>query len=290
MKLPFALARRFVAGETLGAALPALDPILGSGRFITLDLLGEHVQERLRAEAFAIEYGSLVEALAEYRERRGAAPEAVGISIKLSMIGQVIDRDLCEANLRVLLGRARDADLFVRLDMEGTDVTQSTLDILERVYPDYPDHVGPVLQAYLKRTSGDVARMIELGARVRICKGAYKEPPELAFQKMPRIREAYMDHAKALLADGRYPGIATHDDELIEATKAFVAQEGIGADRFEFQMLYGLRDETQVDLVRQGYRMRTYVPYGTEWVPYFTRRLRERKENVFFVLKALVKG
>lgn len=290
MKLPFALARRFVAGETLGAALPALAPILDSGRFITLDLLGEHVHDRTRAQGFATEYGDLIHELAGYRDRRGAAPEAVGISIKLSMIGQVIDRDLCEANLRVLLDRAREADLFVRLDMEGTDITQSTLDMLETVYHDYPDHVGPVLQAYLKRTSGDVARMIEMGARVRICKGAYQEPPELAYQKMPRIREAYMDHARALLSRGRYPGIATHDDQLIEATKAFTAQEGIAADHFEFQMLYGLRDETQQDLVRQGYRMRTYVPYGTEWVPYFTRRLRERKENVFFVLKALVQG
>ena len=290
MKLPFAFARRFVAGETLDAALPALAPILDSGRFITLDLLGEHVPERRRAEAFAATYVGLVEALADYRDRRGAPPESVGISIKLSMIGQVIDLDLCEANLRDLLGRAREADLFVRLDMEGTDVTQSTLDIFERVYPDYPDHVGTVLQAYLKRTGGDVARMAELNARVRICKGAYKEPPELAYQKMPVIREAYMQHAKTLLTEARYPGIATHDDELIEATKAVVAQEGIASDQFEFQMLYGLREEAQVRLVRDGYRMRTYVPYGTEWVPYFTRRLRERKENVFFVLKALVKG
>ncbi|MEM1057232.1 MAG: proline dehydrogenase family protein [Bacteroidota bacterium] len=290
MKLPFALARRFVAGETLDAALPALAPILDSGRFFTLDLLGEHVHDRARAEAFAAEYSVLVDRLATYRDGRGAPPEAAGISIKLSMIGQVIDEDFCEANLRALLDRAREADLFVRLDMEGTDITQSTLDLFERVYPDYPDHVGTVLQAYLTRTGGDIARMAELNARVRICKGAYAEPPHLAHQKMPVIREAYMAHAKTLLTEARYPGIATHDDQLIEATKAFVTQEGIGADRFEFQMLYGLRDETQEDLVRQGYRMRTYVPYGTEWVPYFSRRLRERKENVFFVLKALVKG
>ena len=290
MKLPFALARRFVAGESLDAALPALDPILGSGRFITLDLLGEHVPERSRAEGFATEYGDLVETLADYRDRRGAPPEAVGISIKLSMIGQVIDTEFCEANLRDLLDRAKATDLFVRLDMEGSDITQSTLDIFERVYPEYPDHVGTVLQAYLKRTYGDVARMAELNARVRICKGAYAEPATLAYPGMPAIREAYMDHARTLLTSARYPGIATHDDQLIEAVKAYATQEGITADRFEFQMLYGLRDETQTDLVRQGYNLRTYVPYGTEWGPYFTRRLRERKENVFFVLKALVKG
>ena len=290
MKLPFALARRFVAGESLGDALPALDPILGSGRFITLDLLGEHVHERARAEAFAEEYGALVESLAQYRDARGAAPEAVGISIKLSMIGQVIDEAFCEANLRALLDRAAQADLFVRLDMEGTDITQSTLDLFERVYPDYPDHVGTVLQAYLHRTAGDVARMAELDARVRLCKGAYAEPAALALGKMPAIREAYLGYAKTLLTEARYPGIATHDGGLIEAVKAFAAHEGVAPEAFEFQMLYGLRDETQEDLVRQGYRMRTYVPYGTEWVPYFSRRLRERKENVFFVLKALVQG
>ncbi|MEM6326519.1 MAG: proline dehydrogenase family protein [Bacteroidota bacterium] len=290
MKLPFAFARRFVAGETLDAALAALPPILDTGRFVTLDLLGEHVHERPRAEGFAEAYSVLVERLAAFRDGRGDPPEAVGISIKLSMIGQVIDPGVCEANLRALLDRATEADLFVRLDMEGTDLTPSTLDLFERVYPDYPDHVGTVLQAYLKRTGGDIARMAELNARVRLCKGAYKEPPELALQRMPDIREAYMVHARTLLTEARYPGIATHDDQLIEATKALTAQDGIATEAFEFQMLYGLRDETQKDLVRQGYRMRTYVPYGTEWVPYFSRRLRERKENVFFVLKALVSG
>ena len=290
MTLPFALARRFVAGRTLDEALQALDPILDDGLFVTLDLLGEHVHERPRAEGFAEAYTDLVERLAGYRDRRNAAPEAVGISIKLSMIGQVIDRDLCEANLRALLTQARDADLFVRLDMEGTDLTDSTLGLFEAVYPDFPDHVGPVLQAYLHRTAADVARMCELSARVRLCKGAYKEPPSLAYQDMPTIRWHYRQHAAKLLTEGRYPGIATHDDQLIEAVRQLVDERGVSRDAFEFQMLYGLRPETQRQLARDGYRMRVYVPYGTEWVPYFSRRLRERKENVFFVLKALVKG
>ena len=189
MTLPFALARRFVAGQTLDLALPALAPLLGAGQFVTLDLLGEHVHERPRAAAFADAYGDLVERLAAHRDAEGLAPEAVAISIKLSMIGQVIDRDLCEANLRRLLAQARDADLFVRLDMEGSDITASTLEIFESVYPDFPDHVGPVLQAYLHRTAGDVARMNELGARVRLCKGAYAEPPSIAYQDMPTILE-----------------------------------------------------------------------------------------------------
>ncbi len=290
MQLPFALARRFVAGPTLETALPALDPLLDDGLFITLDLLGEHVHDRTKAQGFAEAYGDLVERLAAYRDARGAAPEAVGISIKLSMIGQVIDRDVCERNLRDLLARAQEADLFVRLDMEGTDITQSTLDLFEAVYPDFPDHVGPVLQAYLHRTAADVARMCELNARVRLCKGAYKEPASLAHQDMPTIRWHYRQHAQALLTGARYPGIATHDDELIAAVCQLADERGIARDDYEFQMLYGLRPETQRQMVQDGYRMRVYVPYGTEWLPYFSRRIRERKENVFFVLKALVKG
>lgn len=290
MPLPFALARRFVAGQTLSEALPALDPILDDGRFVTLDLLGEHVEDRDRADAFAQEYGDLIGRLADWRDGRGAAAEAVGISIKLSMIGQVIDRDLCEANLREVLGRAREADLFVRLDMEGSTTTASTLAMFERVFPDFPDHVGPVLQAYLHRTAADVARVVELGARVRLCKGAYKEPPSLAYADMPTIRWHYRRYAADLLRHGRYPGIATHDDELIDAVRQLVEERGVSREAFEFQMLYGLRPGTQRQLVEDGYRMRVYVPYGTEWMPYFSRRLRERKENVFFVLKALVRG
>ena len=290
MTLPFALARRFVAGQTLDTALDALDPIVEAGQFVTLDLLGEHVHQRPRAEAFAQSYSDLIERLSDWRDQRRLTPETVGISIKLSMIGQVIDRDLCEANLRRVLEQARDADLFVRLDMEGTDITASTLGIFEAVYPDYPDHVGTVLQAYLHRTPGDVARMNELNARVRLCKGAYGEPASLAYQDMPTIRWHYRRHADALLSDGRYPGIATHDDELIGAVQQLATERGIERDAFEFQMLYGLRPETQRQMVEDGWRMRTYVPYGTEWLPYFSRRLRERKENVFFVLKALVKG
>ena len=290
MTLPFAFARRFVAGETLDDALPEVGALLDDGLFVTLDLLGEHVHQRARAESLAHLYREHVERLAAFRDARGAPPEAVGVSIKLSMIGQVVDRDLCEAQLRALLALAREADLFVRLDMEGSDLTESTLGLFEAVYPDYPDHVGPVLQAYLHRTAADVARMCALNARVRICKGAYKEPPSLAYQDMPTIRWHYRQHAAALLSDARYPGIATHDDELIAAVKQFATERGISRDAFEFQMLYGLRPDTQRHLVADGYRMRVYVPYGTEWVPYFTRRLRERKENVLFVLKALVKG
>ena len=289
MTLPFSLARRFVAGETLDTALGAVGELLADGLFVTLDLLGEHIHDRDRADASAQTYGDLVGRLADLRDARGAPAHALNISIKLSMIGQVIDRGLAEANLRALLDRAREADLFVRLDMEGSDVTDSTLGLFETVCPDYPGLVGPVLQAYLHRTASDVARMVELQARVRLCKGAYKEPASIAYQDMPTIRWHYRRLARTLLRDGHYPGIATHDDELIDAVKQMVTADGIGRDAFEFQMLYGIRAETQRQIVDEGYRMRVYVPYGTEWVPYFSRRLRERKENVWFVLENLVR-
>ncbi len=282
MKLPFVLARRFVAGETLDDALPKVDRLLADGLFVSLDLLGEHVGERSAAEAYTRSYIDLVQRLADRRKGGDA-----NISIKLSMIGQVIDHDFCVANLKQLLAVARETHTFVRLDMEGTDIVQSTLDIFEDVYNDYGDQVGVVLQAYLRRTERDVERMCELKARVRLCKGAYREPVELAYQDMVAIREQYRQYMRMLLLHARYPGIATHDDELINATKAFATEAAIDRNDFEFQMLYGLRAETQRNLAAEGYNMRVYVPYGTQWVPYFSRRLRERKENIGFLVKNL---
>jgi proline dehydrogenase len=284
MKLPFALARRFVAGETLDQALPAVERILDDGLHVTLDLLGEDVEDRNRAAALTDTYIDLTRRLADFRRGRDA-----NISIKLSMIGQVVDVVFCQQNLRRLLDVARETRTFVRLDMEGSDLTDSTLEIFEDVYPEYPDCVGTVLQAMLKRTESDITRMCELKARTRLVKGAYREPPQIAFQDMPAIRERFRRHMKELLMNGRYPAIATHDDELIGATKAFAREAGVDPKDFEFQMLYGLRPETQRQLAADGYNMRVYVPYGTEWFPYFSRRLRERKENVWFVLKNLVR-
>ncbi len=282
MKLPFALARRFVAAETLDAALPVVRALRADGLLVTLDLLGEDVAERSRAETYALEYIRILRIVAS--EESDLPPN---ISVKLSMIGQRIDRAFCLMNLRRVLDEARELGGFVRLDMEGSDLTPSTLGLFEEVYPDYRDHVGPVLQAYLHRTEADVARMCELKARVRLCKGAYKEPPEIAYQTMPEIRTSYKHLMRRLITEARYPGIATHDDELIEATKTFVRSNHIPPDAFEFQMLYGLRAETQRNLVAAGYNVRVYVPYGTEWGPYFTRRLRERKENVAFIARTL---
>ncbi len=292
MKLPFFLASRFVAGETLDRAMPVVRSLVDDGLFVTLDLLGEYVSDRDVALSARDAYVDLVHTLADRRDKdqiavkRGGMDHAtLSISIKLSMLGQKIDESFSETNLRYLLEVAKERDLFVRLDMEGSDITQSTLDVFERVYPDFPDHVGPVLQAYLKRTGKDIARMCELNARVRLCKGAYGESADVAFQDMADIRMAYVDHMQALVQHARYPGIATHDDALIQATKDFVKAEGIGVDRFEFQMLYGMRAPTQKAIADEGYNMRVYVPYGTEWWPYYSRRLRERKENVLFVLQ-----
>lgn len=284
MKLPFIFARRFVAAETLDGALPVIRELNGKGLHVTLDLLGEYVSDRAVASASTDAYVDLVRTLAERREREGMHAT---ISVKLSAMGQKIDEGFAQENLRRLLDAAKETDIFVRLDMEGSDITESTLRLFEAVYPDFPNHVGPVLQAYLRRTDGDIDRMCELNARVRLCKGAYGEPRSLAYQNMPEIREHYTAQMKRLIAEARYPGIATHDDALIEETKRFTKDGGFGQDAFEFQMLYGMRPETQVELAREGYHMRVYVPYGTEWLPYYSRRLRERKENVWFLLKTL---
>ncbi len=283
MNLPFFLASRFVAGETLDESLPVVDALNRDGLHVALDKLGEHVRDRGRALAARDTYIDLVRRLAE-REGYGQRNR---ISIKLSMMGQLIDEDFCRDNLRQLLEVAAEHDLFVRLDMEGSDLTQSTLDIFESVYPDFQNHVGPVLQAMLKRTDRDVDRMCELGVSVRLCKGAYAEPAEIAYQDMGRIRERYLDYMERLLRHTDYSGIATHDDHLLEATKSFADRHDVDPSHFEFQMLYGLRRTTQRELAEAGYNMLVYVPYGRDWWPYFSRRLREKKENVWFVLKTL---
>lgn len=285
MKLPFFLAKRFVAGESFEESLPAIKELTSKGLFVTLDMLGEYVRDReiaLKSRDAYIDLIKVVDA------SRNFGQEA-SISIKLSMMGQKIDTNFCLGNLQMLLDSAKKHDVFVRLDMEGSDITDSTLALFESVYPDYPDHVGVVLQAYLKRTADDVDRMCALNARVRLCKGAYKEPASIAYQDMDVIRERFMAYARKLIIEARYPAIATHDDLLINAVKEFVQVREIPSERFEFQMLYGIRPETQLELKSEGYNMRIYIPYGTEWVPYFTRRLRERKENVWFVLRHLAR-
>ena len=284
MKLPFFLASKFVAAETLEATLPVAADLRSQGLRTTLDLLGEYISDPTLATAAKNSYIQLVRNL---QEADGAIDN--NISIKLSMLGQKIDESFCLDNVHELLRVAKETGTFVRLDMEGTDVTESTISILEKVYPEYPENVGIVLQAYLKRTAEDIERVCALGARVRLCKGAYKEPAKLAYQDMPTIREQFLEHMDTLITKGKFPAIATHDDILIDATRSYVKTNNVSPDTFEFQMLYGIRADTQKAIAEEGYGIRVYVPFGDMWLPYYSRRLRERKENVWFILKNMFK-
>lgn len=282
----FFLAKRFVAGEGIADAIAAVSRLNDLGMTATLDFLGEDVTRREEALATRDAYFSLMDALSDAGAR-------CNVSVKLTALGLLIDEDFCAENLAAITSRAANQqtakpllDPFVRIDMEGSAVTAPTLAVFERLFPAHPN-LGIVLQAYLRRTPADVERAIDQGARVRLCKGAYKEPADLAHQDMPTIRREYLRMAEALLTRGNYPGIATHDDRVIEAVKTFVAQRNIAKDAFEFQMLYGVRPQAQKQLVEQGYRVRVYVPYGTHWAGYFYRRISERPENALFALRSL---
>jgi len=282
IRLPFFLAKGFVAAETMTGTVPVIRHAHRGGLLTTVDLLGEHIRDRGLATAARDHYIQLLRALAA--EHRASGVE-VNISIKLSMMGQMIDEAFCLDNLRALLAVARETQGFVRLDMENSKILTSTLRLFDQVYEEYPKEVGVVLQAYLKRTQEDVERMCDLGARVRLCKGAYKESARIAYQDMDTIRSNFITCMKTLLQRGHYPAIATHDDRLIHATKAYADAEGIGKEAFEFQMLFGLRSKTQEQIAQEGYNMRVYIPYGNMWLPYYYRRLRERPENILFLLR-----
>lgn len=276
----FFLARRFVAGETVESAVAAVANLNREGIAASLDYLGEDVLERSSAVATADTYLRILDALRE-------AGANSNVSVKLTAMGLLIDEGLALENLLRIADRAaQGADPFVRIDMEGSAVTDATLRVFERAYASHRN-IGIVLQAALKRTAGDVERAIALGARVRLCKGAYDEPAEIAYQRMPEIRENFMRLAVELLTRGNYPGIATHDRRMIAAVEATVAARAIGSDRFEFQMLYGCRPNVQRRLAAAGYRMRVYVPFGTHWAAYFYRRVAERRENALFALSSM---
>lgn len=282
MKLPFILAKKFVAGEDFDKAVPKVQALNDKKIKVTLDLLGENVKDRKTADSTVESYIELLQEI----EKAGLDSS---ISIKLTMLGLDIDREYCKENLFLLLDEARKLDQFVRIDMEGSDYTQVTIDMFKEAFLQYGKHVGIVIQAYLHRTKKDIPELAELGADVRLCKGAYKEPERIALQNMKAIREAYKEYAKVLLEKTTYPRFASHDDELVNWVKEYTTDQKIGKARFEIQMLYGLREETMTELTNNGYNTRVYVPYGTMWFPYYKRRLMERKENVFFVLTALFK-
>lgn len=275
------MAQRFVAGETAEQALNVAAKLNEQGMTVALDYLGENVAEPHEADAVRAMYVALLDEIAR-RDLR------CNVSVKLTALGLDVSRDVCLRNLRDILRTAQRYDNFVRLDMEGSDYTQVTLDMFEQMWCNEGFHnVGVVLQSYLRRSDGDVERMNELGARVRLCKGAYKEPPTVAFPNKADVDRNYIHLAKKLLLHGNYPGLATHDDAIIGGTTSFVEKQQIKQDRWEFQMLYGVRRDLQAQLVRDGYGMRVYVPFGEAWYPYFMRRMAERPANLLFVLRAM---
>ena len=277
------MASRFVAGETIDEALPAVRALNARGITASLDLLGESVHREDEARATAREYVRLLDRI---REQGLDA----NVSLKLTAMGLDISEELCVANVQMVLERARDYDSFVRLDMESSEYTDRTLHMFEhRLYPSYPKNVGIVLQSYLRRTAADVELANRLGCRVRICKGAYQEPASVAFPDKRDVDENYLRCMRVLMTDGNYPGIATHDERIIAEAKRFASERRIPTDRYEFQMLYGVRRDLQERLVREGYRMRVYVPFGTQWYPYLMRRLAERPANVAFMTGNVVK-
>lgn len=281
-------ASRFVAGETIATACDAVAELKAKGITASLDLLGESVTKADEARETAKQYLALVDEM----QRRGLE---VNVSVKLTALGQDIDDALCEQNIRAILAKVKSYGGFVRLDMESSAYTQRTIDFFEqRLYPEYPDTVGVVLQSALRRTLADVDWSVAKQCRVRICKGAYLEPATVAFPDKKDVDANYVEAMKRLMQQGRYPGLATHDERIIDEAIRFAKANGISADRFEFQMLYGVRRDLQERIVREGWRMRVYVPFGTQWYPYLMRRLAERPANVAFitgnVVKEMVKG
>lgn len=281
-------ASRFVAGETLETAVPAVRELNKRGIAASLDLLGESVHNEAEARAAGGEYLKILDRIA--REKLDAT-----VSIKLTAMGLDVSEELCISIMHDVLERARKYENFVRLDMEASGYTQKTLELFEnRLYPEFRGTVGVVLQSYLYRTQADVEHMNALGARVRICKGAYKEPASVAFPDKKDVDTNYVKCMQELMLDGNYPGLATHDEAIIEQAKAFAKENALKPDQFEFQMLYGVRRDLQEKIVKEGWRMRCYVPFGTQWYPYLMRRLAERPANVAFmtgnVIKEMVRG
>lgn len=272
------LAKRFVAGEQAQDAVAAGQRLRARGIQATFDLLGEDVLDADAARRCAEFNKDLL--------RRIPADVERNISIKLTMMGLEVSDEFCREQVDGILHVAREVGGFVRIDMEGSKHTERTLRLFQRLRQDH-DNVGIVLQAYLHRTRDDVQEAVRRGDRVRLCKGAYKEPAQVALQAMDDIRARYREYARLLLDGGRYPALATHDESLVTDALGYVRERGLPASRYEFQMLYGLRPRRWDELVQAGHNVRVYVPYGTHWFPYFYRRLRERKENVFFVIRGL---
>ncbi len=275
------MARRFVAGETLDEAITAARASNREGMLASLDFLGENVASEADAHRARDLY------LAKF-DRVAQEQLAANISLKLTQLGMDLGEAFCQAMLEPIVERAAGYENFVRVDMEGSAYTQRTIDLVRRVRAKNAA-VGTVIQSYLYRSEQDVRELLKAGCRIRLCKGAYKEPAEIAFPQKADVDANFVKLMKMLLPSGIYHGIATHDPRMIETTMEFAARNGIGKDQFEFQMLYGIRTDLQQKLVRQGYRMRIYIPYGSDWFPYFMRRLAERPANLLFFARQFLR-
>ncbi len=278
------LTTRFVAGDTIDEVIPYIREINAENGTASFDHLNESVENPAEAEREVEEYLNI---LAKIDEQHIDS----NVSIKLTQFGLGLDPELAYRNARRVVEEANRRGNFVRVDMEDSKVTQVTIDIFKRLRAEFGlNDVGIVLQSYLYRTYADAEELVKLPARIRICKGAYFEPPEVAYADKKDVDANYVKVMKLLLASGTYHGIATHDPKMIDATIDFATREGIGKEKYEFQMLYGVRRDLQRQLARDGFNIRIYVPYGKHWYPYFMRRLAERPANIWFVLKNLAKG
>jgi proline dehydrogenase len=282
MRRPTSFARRFIAGETVAEAIEAARTVEGRGMHITLDLLGESVTNLDEADAATRAYVATIDAIVKSGIERN-------LSLKLTQLGLDVDKASAVDNLRKILERAGPGGFFVRVDMESSAYTDVTLEIFETLWRHGYHDIGVVLQSALYRSEErDLGRVNALGVRIRLVKGAYKESKQVAHQKKADVDAAYARMMKTLITDGHQAAIATHDPEMIEIARRWAADHGVAADRFEFQMLYGVRRDLQAMLVKAGYRVRVYIPFGREWFPYFMRRLGERPANVMFVVRGIL--
>jgi proline dehydrogenase len=276
------MARRFVAGETLAEAIAAVRELNARGILASLDYLGEGAATVEQARTASREYLQILEAI----DRAGVSCD---VSVKLTQFGLDIDANLAEATMRTIAADARRLGNFVRIDMESSRYTSITLDLYRRLHAEFDGSLGTVLQSYLRRTASDVCELLPLNPDIRLCKGAYNEPPEIAFPSKDDVDRNYLEQMEVLLRGGGYTAIATHDPAILRKATALVRRLGIENSQFEFEMLYGIRRDLQAELAAEGYTVRVYVPFGTQWYPYFMRRLAERPANLWFVLRNLIR-
>jgi proline dehydrogenase len=281
------MSHRFVAGTEIEEALQAAAVVNRAGASVSIDNLGENVTNADEARASSVLYHQLLDSIT-------ARQLNANVSVKLTHMGFDVDQALAYDLVNALVAKAASMTPrnFVRVDMEGSHYTQNTLDFVRAVHraPGNAGVIGAVIQAYMHRAESDVQQLISEGIRIRLCKGAYKEPPEIAIQAKSGVDANYVKLMKVLMKSGVYHGLATHDERIINEAKAFATRENIARDAFEFQMLYGIRRDLQAALVRDGWRMRVYIPFGTEWYPYYMRRLAERPANALFILKAMLRA